>query len=71
MRVRACLSIWLERPHGTQTEDDRGPLTVFNTSMGLHNILFGGRFLQPITFFGLKVSAQTFLARNNVTNYAV
>jgi hypothetical protein len=31
-RVRACLSIWLERFRGNQKEDERGPL-VFNSSM--------------------------------------
>ncbi len=32
-RVRACLSVRLERFLGTQKEDDRGPL-IFNSSMG-------------------------------------
>ncbi len=38
--VRACLSIWLERFRGSQTEDKRWPLEVFNPLMAYSLVFF-------------------------------
>ncbi len=63
--VRAYISIWCERFHGTQKEDDRGPLSFQSslaatyTAMGPRNQLCIGLLNRPASLCSLPTQFQT------------